>query len=324
MDNETNKIVDNLKEKSIQSFLLGIEIYNKPTITYRLESFAIFICNAWELMLKAYLVKTKGLNSIYFKDKKDRTISLENCIKLIFTNDKDPVRKNLEIIIGLRNSSTHFFVNELERIYYPFLQSCVLNYSQKIYDLFEFDITDRISSSFMTLVTNMDCIEDCEILSKYGENIYKSYKAVYDDLSNTLKSNVNDKLAINIDLDLKIVKSQEDSKIKFRIAKDGDVPIETIKEVANPNLIYPLTQTKVINQVVSNFKKKGKNVKLTINTLGLIIKEFDLKNNLDYFFHFEISDRWGCSQKLVMFLNELLVNNPDIIDTLKEKYKKNK
>ena len=127
MDNEINKIVENLKEKSIQSFLLGIEIYNKPTITYRLESFAMFICNAWELMLKAYLVKTKGLESIYFKDKKDRTISLENCIKSIFTNDKDPVRKNLEIIIGLRNSSTHFFVNELERVYYPFLQSCVLN-----------------------------------------------------------------------------------------------------------------------------------------------------------------------------------------------------
>lgn len=26
----------------------------------------------------------------------DRTISLSNCIKNIFTNDKDPVRKNLE------------------------------------------------------------------------------------------------------------------------------------------------------------------------------------------------------------------------------------
>ena len=79
MQKDDDKIIENLKEKSIQSFLLGIEIYNKPTITYRLESFAIFICNAWELMLKAYLIKTKGLSSIYFKDKKDRTISLENC-----------------------------------------------------------------------------------------------------------------------------------------------------------------------------------------------------------------------------------------------------
>ena len=41
-------------------------------------------------MLKAHLINTKGEESIYYKDNKDRTINLENCIKLVFTNDKDP------------------------------------------------------------------------------------------------------------------------------------------------------------------------------------------------------------------------------------------
>lgn len=41
-------------------------------------------------MLKAHLINTKGEESIYCKDNKDRTINLENCIKLVFTNDKDP------------------------------------------------------------------------------------------------------------------------------------------------------------------------------------------------------------------------------------------
>ena len=37
---------------------MAIEIYNKPTIRYRVEGFSFFICNAWELMLKARMIKT--------------------------------------------------------------------------------------------------------------------------------------------------------------------------------------------------------------------------------------------------------------------------
>ncbi|MDU7164772.1 MAG: hypothetical protein E6286_01030 [Finegoldia magna] len=38
---ETNKkLVSQLIEKSIEAFILGIEIYNKPTIKYRIEGFS--------------------------------------------------------------------------------------------------------------------------------------------------------------------------------------------------------------------------------------------------------------------------------------------
>ncbi|TMR57251.1 DUF3644 domain-containing protein, partial [Streptococcus pseudopneumoniae] len=67
-----------LVNKSIEAFIMGIEIYNKPTIKYRIEGFSFFICNAWELMLKAYIINNDGKESIYFKDSKDRTISLES------------------------------------------------------------------------------------------------------------------------------------------------------------------------------------------------------------------------------------------------------
>ena len=50
------KLIDKAKE----AFLLAIEVYNKPTIRYRVEGFSFFICNAWELMLKAYMIKQFG------------------------------------------------------------------------------------------------------------------------------------------------------------------------------------------------------------------------------------------------------------------------
>ena len=61
---EENNLIENFLNKSQEAFLMAIEIYNKPTINYRLESFAFFICNAWELLLKAKLLKEN--KSIYY------------------------------------------------------------------------------------------------------------------------------------------------------------------------------------------------------------------------------------------------------------------
>lgn len=75
MEDMSNRLI----EKSREAFTMAIEIYNRPTIKYRVEGFSFFICNAWELMLKAFLIKTKGEKSIYFKD--GQTIPLSECLK---------------------------------------------------------------------------------------------------------------------------------------------------------------------------------------------------------------------------------------------------
>ena len=51
-----NTLTEKLLLKSQEAFILGIEVYNKPTIRYRVEGFSFFICNAWELLLKAILI----------------------------------------------------------------------------------------------------------------------------------------------------------------------------------------------------------------------------------------------------------------------------
>lgn len=47
---------DRLVDKSVEAFIVGLELYNKPTLRYRIEGFSYFIINAWELMLKAELL----------------------------------------------------------------------------------------------------------------------------------------------------------------------------------------------------------------------------------------------------------------------------
>jgi hypothetical protein len=36
-----------LIEKSIEAFIMGLEIYNKPTIKYRIEGFSFFITKTY-------------------------------------------------------------------------------------------------------------------------------------------------------------------------------------------------------------------------------------------------------------------------------------
>ena len=206
-----NDLINNMLEKSQEAFIMSIEIFNKPSIKYRVEGFAYFICNAWELLLKAYIIKQSGNYSIYYPKKENRTLSLSDCLKKVFTNENDPIRKNLEIIIDLRNTSTHFIIKEIEQLYTPFFQANLINYAHKIEQFFNIDITNKISGNYMTLITNFENIQDSNILGKYGKNIFEKYLKIKKESQLILESNRNDKLAIDININAILVKNKEKS-----------------------------------------------------------------------------------------------------------------
>ncbi|GJM47728.1 hypothetical protein WSSLDB02_02850 [Weissella soli] len=43
---ENRELAEQLVSKSIEAFIMGLEVYNKPTIRYRIEGFSFFITNA--------------------------------------------------------------------------------------------------------------------------------------------------------------------------------------------------------------------------------------------------------------------------------------
>ena len=321
MENE-NELIDKMLEKSQEAFLLAIEIYNKPTIKYRLEGFAFFICNAWELLLKSYIIKNNDMDSIYYKNKPDRTIALTDCIKKVFTNEKDPTRKNLEIIVDLRNTSTHFIIKEMENIYLPFLQANTLNYSQKLFDFFNIDITKNIDTSFLSLVTNNANLNDAEILSKYGNEIFNKYKKIKTETTNLLENEQNNKLAININLNLRVVKNINDAQLTFAISKNAEDSIYIVDKIKDINVTYPYSQKKARELIMNNLKRKNIEINLHQTNFSLICNKYNLKDNEDYFYYHNLSKRYMCSQKLIDFVTNLLLENPQLIENIKLEIKK--
>lgn len=325
------KIEDKLLEKSKEAFLLSIENFNKPTIVYRLECFAYLICNAWELMLKAHLIKTKGNSSIYYKNNKNRTISLENCIKLTFTNNKDPLRLNLEKIIELRDTSTHFITEEYEMIYIPLFQSCIFNYNEKMMTFHQIDITEIVHENFLTLTPTMKAFNQSEIIAKYPEEIANKLISTSESITDLINQN-NNNFAIRIEHYHYITKDENKATSKIKIDNSSDNVAKIIKEQQNPNDTHKYSAKSCINEINKLLKKnnielkyKNELKKFNMSHFTLMCNYYDIKSNKKFCFKYGIHQQPSYSysyQAIEFIFNELKKDPEFIIENIKEKLKK--
>ena len=294
MENLAERLVD----KSIEAFIMGLEIYNKPTIKYRIEGFSFFICNAWELMLKAYIINEEDEEAIYFKDSDDRTISLENAVEKIFPNKHGALRKNLVQIIELRNTSTHFITEDYEHIYAPLFQACVSNYISKMQEFHQKDISKYIAQNFLTLSVRIDQLNQAEIKAKYSPKMAKRILSQQIKIEKEIEESNSD-YAIPVETRFYITKSKKDADIAVKLEKNAEGSIQIVKDIKDPNALYPLTTKQLFNSF------------------------YDIKKDNRYCYHYNIGNRYGYSQELCNFIVEEIERSPEtFVENLKKKTKK--
>lgn len=324
-------IYDKLIKKSQEAFLLAIENFNKPTIVYRLESFVYLMCNAWELMLKAHMINSMGERSIYYKNNY-RTLSLEKCILKVFTNNKDPLRLNLEKIIELRNISTHFITEEYEMIYIPLFQSCIFNYNEKMMKFHNVDISKLVNQNFLTLTPSMKAFNQTEIIAKYPEEIAMKLIHTAENI-NELVNNNNRHFAIKIEHYHFITKNEDKATSKIKIDNSSDVVAKVIKEQVNPNNTHKYTAKSCILEINKLLKKNEIILKLDNEPIlkfnmyhfRLLVDYYGIKSNEKLCFIYEVHSQptYSYSYQTIEFLFDELRKDPDnIIRNIKNKIKK--
>lgn len=322
------KLEDRLLEKAKEAFTMAIELYNKPTIKYRVEGFSLFICNAWELMLKAHLLKTRGEQSIYYKDNPDRTISLENAIKEVFTNNKDPLRLNLDKIIELRNTSTHFITEEYEMVYVPLFQACVFNFNEKMMAFHSIDMTTIIPQNFLTLSVSLKALDESEIIGKYTEPIANHFintKISVDELT----MNNNAKFAIRIDHHYYITKNKDKATNIVHYDKNAAPGITVVKELKDPNSTHKYTAKSCISIIKETLSRDK--IKLSYNGNPAEFNSFHFTNFCKYYglkenerlcyIHRQFSTpQYSYSQQMIEFIvDEIRKDSVHILDNIKNK-----
>ncbi len=314
---------ERMLEKSIEAFIVGLEIYNKPTLRYRIEGFSFMIVNAWELMLKAELLK-RG-QSIYYSNNPERTISLNDTIKKIYSDINTRIRKNLEKIIELRNISTHYITEDYEVKYAPLFQACVLNYVNEIKRFHNIDITRHIAQNFLTITARFEPLSNEQIKLKYPPEIAEKFIRQANEIDVLSKEYNSDKFAIAIKQNLYITKSKSEADFMVALAPGAEAKLAYVKELKDPVNTHKYSFNSVIEAVKERLKKM--NVKLGYEkgfnsyVLNLIIDFYNVKQNKDYAYEHIIGkqSQFTYSQQFVEFIIREIQASPDnFVESLKK------
>ena len=126
-----------LLQKARESALLAVEVYNKPTATFRSGAYIVLITIAWTALFQAIFVRRhipyyeKYRNGRYIVidgDKKSWDVS--RSVSTYFKTSSDPMRKNLEFIIVLRNKLEHRSFPELDEEILGECQAALMNFEE--------------------------------------------------------------------------------------------------------------------------------------------------------------------------------------------------
>lgn len=272
--NPTYKV---LVEKSVNSMISAIELYNKPDFKYREETFSILAVNAWELLLKAYIlrenrynmralyvmvgkVRKDGTNSEKFKSPKlnrsgnPMTISVVEALKRVEDMGTLPihVKNNIVLLVELRDTSIHF-VNDcsLSKQIQELGFACIKNYMNIVSDWNVEINLDKYNLYLMPLayISNRQVVDP--VLTEEEERYVSFVKSVL------LESEDNEDerydVAIQIGLDFK--KGNSFDAIGVRYASDGITVTLSEEDIKNR---YPWTYSDLVGKCkgrYSNFKQ---------------------------------------------------------------------
>lgn len=121
--------------------LVAIDFYNRPGARRSFSDFIVHIHLAWQNLLHADRMERKA-EIIYresgpqrrFKRNPDgskKTWDLMQCLKFEF-NDNDPIRRNIEFFIGLRNHVEHRFQDSVLVVTAAEAHACIINFEAEL------------------------------------------------------------------------------------------------------------------------------------------------------------------------------------------------
>lgn len=317
------KLKNKFIEKSIEAFILGLEIYNKPTIKYRIEGFSFFICNAWELMLKAELWNQQI--PIYYKDNESRTLSIENVVKKIYSDSNTRIRLNLEKIIELRNISTHYITEDYELKYAPLFQACVINFTNELLRFHNQDITQHIAQNFLTISASYEPLSNEEIRIKYPAEIAEKFIQQANEIDILSNEYNSDKFSIGIKQNLFITKKKKEANFTVAICKESENKVAIIKDPKDPSQTHKYSYANVITVVEARLKKQNikLNYKKSFNqyVLNLIIDFYKIKDEPKYAYCHKIgnSTHYTYSEQFIEFILIEIKKDPyNFVESLKK------
>lgn len=144
-------------EKSRDSALLAVETYNKPAVKFRSGGYIVLMVISWTSLFHAIFFKKnikpfyriRGSNRFEKREGDYCYWELGECIREYFRDDNaNPIRKNLEFFIPIRNKIEHKSMPEIDSDIFAECQAMLFNYDKILEKEFGSDYCIRECLSF--------------------------------------------------------------------------------------------------------------------------------------------------------------------------------
>jgi hypothetical protein len=324
---KVNKTYRSLLDKSISSMLSAIELYNKPNFEYRDESFSILAVNAWELLLKAYLlkickynpgsifefenvIKKNGQKSLRKKPKKNRAgnaqtigifevIKRLNSISLVIDSS---LLASIELIVEMRDNAIHFHNSDgIKKQLQELGFACIKNYMNVI-NKWRIDIDLSKYNFYLMPLAYVDGKVSAESILTDEMANYLSL------IENKVKENetINSSYEIAISIDISFKKSENyNNGLPVKFDSNG-VPVIMSEE--NFRKKYPFSY----KQIIEKARNKYSNFKCN-SDFHKIMKEIKLDSKI---YHLRMLDPSSIKSQKMGYYNQ---NIWKVLDNIFEK-----
>jgi Protein of unknown function (DUF3644). len=281
-----------LLKNSKAAMVAAIEIYNKPSFSYRDECFVILLLNAWELILKAVLSKQK-LSVFYPKKRKEpyRTLSWRDAItraESYFPKELSPlpVRRNLDLLSTYRDNAVHFYnADEFGVLIYALAQTSVINYKDLLATFFKINLENEISWQLLPIGLKPP-VDAIQYISKKRGEIGKGSPAVNQFLTElaAATAEISDagldtgRLLTVFSVSLQSTKKIDKADVIVGVQKVevGQGPL-VVTRTADPNITHPLRQKDVVASV-----RQVNGTAVTSHVFTAVAWKYDIKNQPRY------------------------------------------
>lgn len=232
-------------EKAEAALVSAVEIYNKPLFRYREESFALLAINAWELLLKARLLKEKGNDprairvyeprrtkagklskKLYLRKNRTgspMTVSLSGCVVALdrqtTTRLSPEIKSNLDALLAIRDSAAHYIHASpvLAKHVLEIATASVKNFILLAKAWFDRDFSDSLSLMLPLSFINPGREAESVIVTRGESHLLKYLQGLA-----VMESDAESPYAVAVRVQVKLERSKLATASKVQVTNDPD------------------------------------------------------------------------------------------------------
>lgn len=249
---------------SAKSALIGaIEVYNKPAVSYREETFVVLLVNAWELLLKALLAKNK--KTVFYKKKRNepyRTLSVGDAAARCQSSKLFPpeyqakaAMANLELLVTYRDNAIHFYNQPGFRVViYSLAQTSVSNFNELLERAFGNGLGKDLPGSLMPIGLEPP-VDPIAFITSTGSGGTKTSPAL-SEFMREIRAAVQDIEASGLDtghvmtvFEVHLRSTKKIESADFTVGVSGDESAQTmiVQRLRDPNVTHPYRMSDIVD-----------------------------------------------------------------------------